>query len=215
MKIVAISDTHTKHRELEIPECDLLIHSGDIVFNSNQFTQLRDFNKWLGEVPAKEKVIIAGNHDWDFQLSSEKARACITNAHYLEDSSVELFGLKIWGSPWSPEFGGWAFNANQIELGEKWDLIPKDTDLLITHGPPWGCGDTVGPDFYNPVVKCVGDSQLLHWIEQNQPKYTFHGHIHSGHGLYKVGDTTVVNASSVNEKYEVFYKPIEIEIADD
>src|SRR6185369_13852794 len=102
------------------------------------------FDAWLGTLPHREKVVIAGNHDFLFEQRPAEARALITNAVYLEDEAYEAGGLKIWGSPWQPWFFDWAFNLRRGEaLARKWALIPPGTDLLVTHGPPMGIGDEV------------------------------------------------------------------------
>jgi predicted phosphohydrolase len=112
--IVCISDTHGLHRELEVPAGDLLIHAGDFSFsqNSTALAVMRDFNRWLGELPHRYKVIIPGNHD--VLLVELRNRAAITNATLLVDSGVEVEGIRIWGSPLIPLRGG-AFTSADPE----------------------------------------------------------------------------------------------------
>jgi hypothetical protein len=57
---------------------------------------------------------------------------------YLNDSGVEIDGLKFWGSPVQPYFHNWAFNRIGDDICKHWELIPLDTDILITHGPVKG-----------------------------------------------------------------------------
>ena len=46
------------------------------------------------------------------------------------------------GTPWQPEFGGWAFNLKRgEECVQKWNLIPRDTDVLVTHRCSRGCDE--------------------------------------------------------------------------
>lgn len=53
-----------------------------------------------------------------------------------------------------PEFGGWAFNLPRgTPCLEKWNNIPDDTDILITHGPALGRFDGG-----LCTVLCSGDS---------------------------------------------------------
>src|SRR5690554_271138 len=131
MKIVCISDTHSLHRRIpEIPDGDILIHAGDSLGQGTQ-ENLADLNDWLGTLPHRRKIVIAGNHDWVFQEAPELARETLTHAIYLEESGVELEGLQFWGSPWTPQFLDWAFMLERGQtLRGKWQLIPKNTDVL-------------------------------------------------------------------------------------
>src|SRR5438045_1478414 len=150
-RIVLISDTHGLHGEVKLPKCDVLVHAGD-VSNMGRPAEVEAFAKWLSAQPFEDKVVIAGNHDWLFERENAAARALLVKhcpgVHYLEDSGVELRGLRFWGSPWQPEFCHWAFNIEKREdLAKKWALIPSKTDVLITHGPPRGILDrTLGGD---------------------------------------------------------------------
>lgn len=214
MKAVCISDTHTKHRELDIPKADVLIHAGDITYNED-LECLKDFVKWLDSLTqVKHKVVIAGNHDWDFVRNEKEAREILKGScHYLQDSEIILEGVKFYGSPWQPEFCNWAFNLPRgLPLKEKWDMIPEDTDILITHGPPLGHGDRVKDFFSIDKYINVGCSELLKAVKRVKPKYHIFGHIHEGYGLSWEGSTCFVNASSCNERYKPINKPIEITI---
>lgn len=95
---------------------------------------------------------------------------------------------------------------SQEELRKKWELIPLDIDILLTHGPPRGYGDktVLGID--------AGDNDLLEIIRKIQPKYNVFGHIHEGYGIFKDGATTIINASVLNEHYQVVNPPIIINI---
>lgn len=156
MKLVCISDTHSLHRRLQsIPDGDVLIHAGDCL-GQGTLENIEDFNDWLGSLPHRHKIVIAGNHDWAFQETPELARQALTSAIYLEDSGVEIEGVRFWGSPWTPIFMNWAFMLGRGEpLYEKWQLIPDDTDVLITHGPPQGIGDEVMFGLQSHVSICL------------------------------------------------------------
>ena len=149
MKIAAISDTHGHLPD--IPPCDIFIHAGDfcLVVNHGRLHQLdwicEKFNPWLDQINAKYKIVIAGNHDLIFTNPSNLCGNTL-NAEYLEDSSVTIEGLNIWGSPWTPYFNDWAFNFRQgdhEQAREHWAAIPDDTDILITHGTAHGFCDRV------------------------------------------------------------------------
>ena len=104
IRICCISDTHENHELLGMmPKCDFLIHSGDILMRSRLLSmeegkhRLKLFNEWIGQQPAKHKVIIPGNHDIIIEkLEIEEINKILFNANYLCNSSIELQGIKIW-----------------------------------------------------------------------------------------------------------------------
>lgn len=211
MKIVCISDTHELHHKIQIPECDLLIHAGDFTGRGHP-TAIASFNAWLKTVPAKHKVICAGNHDLTFEDNPVVARSLITNAIYLEDSFVVIDGFKIYASPHQPEFCDWGFNLPRGEaLKKKWDLIPDDTDILITHSPPYGYGDKLDEHGSQPGQR-VGCEELIKAVDRVKPKLHVFGHIHCGYGQYLHNETLMVNASSCDEQYRPINSPIVVEI---
>ena len=207
-KIVCISDTHSKHRQFSLPDGDILVHAGDIMNSGWEGTEVRDFNVWLGEQPHRHKIVIAGNHDWLFE-KHRSTRNLLTNAIYLENSGVEIEGLKFWGSPAQPEFCNWAFNYKRGEdIDRIWKLIPDDTDVLITHGPPAGILDWI-----KPGRESLGCRNLREAIKRVKPKLHVFGHIHGGHGEDEIPPTKFVNASLLNEAYQPAYKPIVVELS--
>lgn len=210
MKIVAISDTHNKLASLDLPPGDLLVIAGDIT-NLGTIVELIQFNHVIGLIKHKYKhgvVCIAGNHDFLFEKDYAAAKVLIPNVtHYLQDSLVEIDGIKIYGSPWQPWFHGWAFNLERgPDITEKWDLIPSDIDVLITHGPVAGIHDV------NSKGESMGCGDLLEAVLRIKPKLHICGHNHAGYGIKEFNGITFINASSCNEKYSPINPPIEIEI---
>jgi Icc-related predicted phosphoesterase len=206
MKLVLIADTHGLHDKVQMPAGDILVCAGDIT-NTGTVAQVGAFNEWLKGLPYKHKIIIAGNHDWLFENQPSMARSMITNAIYLQDESVEIEGIKFYGSPWQPWFCNWAFNLHRGEpLAAKWNIIPEDTDVLITHGPPYTILDRC---MDNEMVGC---RDLLERIEIVKPKLHVFGHIHGGYGQEQHGDTLHVNASICDESYDPIHRPVVIEI---
>ena len=198
LRIVAISDTHEQHNKIKIPDGDVLIHAGDITWKG-ELAPLESFNRWLGRLPHKHKIVIAGNHDWAFQLIPDTARKIITDAIYLQDSSVTIEGLLFYGSPWQPAYNNWAFNLQRgKELAEKWALIPDKTDVLITHGPPFGHGDLLRP--VKGKIR-VGCEDLLRRIKAVRPRFHIFGHIHEVYGITHEDGTAFVNASISNAPF--------------
>lgn len=205
MKIVAISDTHSLHRKIEVPDGDVLIHAGDFS-GRGKTKELYDFNDWLGTLPHRHKIVIAGNHEWCFYYNEVECRDILTNATYLQDESVTIEGINFYGSPWQPEFLGWAFNLPRGDkLKEKWKLIPSNTDILITHGPAqykldYCDGGSVG-------CKDLGEA-----IIRVSPRVHVCGHIHSGYGIMEEDGIRYINASICTEEYKPNNPPIVFEV---
>lgn len=211
MDITCLSDLHGHYPKLE--GGDLLILGGDYTA-SDQFSQYLSFFEWLKEQKYRKKIFISGNHDNQAMSQFDLG----PDTEYLLDSGTEFEGLKIWGSPWTSRFEGinphcCAFTGeNDEELVPKFDLIPKDVDILITHSPPFTVRDKIinGPQ--------VGSLSLMaNHIDKDgfRPKLWVFGHIHEAYGQegpYKWNNTKYVNASHVNEKYEPVNKPIRMEL---
>jgi Icc-related predicted phosphoesterase len=190
MRIVCVSDTHGWHRDVAVPDGDVLVHAGDIT-RKGELDTVEDFDRWLGTLPHRHKVVVCGNHDFCFQEQPHAARSRITNAVYLEDESVTIAGLNVYGSPWQPWFGGWAFNlARGPEIAAVWAKIPAGTDVLVTHGPPAGVLDrTVRGE-------AAGCADLLARVWEVRPFLHVFGHIHEAAGRADIDGVTFVNASS-------------------
>jgi predicted phosphohydrolase len=216
-RITFISDTHTKHDKLNgfLPGGDVLLHSGDLT-GRGYITEIENFMKWYDNIDNYDtKVFIAGNHDFGFENDNEKVKGLLTGyktIEYLQDDLLMVGEdydtmIKIWGTPWQPEFHNWAFNLPRGEkLKEKWDMIPVNTDILITHGPPFGKLDYVPYDSVN-----VGCEELMKRVEKIKPKIHVFGHIHEGYGYVFDGNTHYINAAVLNGRYEFRNKPITVD----
>ncbi|KOY87706.1 metallophosphoesterase [bacterium 336/3] len=209
MKILCISDTHGQHRKLNLPEADMIIHAGDMS-GKGEAWQIREFFEWFSKLSYRYKICIAGNHDFMAEREPEEFLKLVPdNCIYLNDSGIEIENIKIWGSPISPAYHNWAFNKERgHEIAKHWDLIPPDTDILITHGPPL---DVLDKTIWG---KRVGCEDLKKKIEQIRPKIHIFGHIHEDYGILKIFDTTFINASSINIDYIPLHKPIIYELND-
>lgn len=206
MKLVVISDTHNKHNKITIPPCDILIHAGDWSFQGRK-SEVRDFSQWLNkQTQCKNIVVIPGNHELYFEQQLPASKLWFTEecprAHLLIDYGCEIDGIKIWGSPIQPEFCNWAWNRNTFTIQKHWDAIPEDTNILITHGPPYGILDqttyadgSIRPDH-------LGCSKLLERIKTIKPSLHFFGHIHNpgGEQVHAFG-TSFYNAAICDEMY--------------
>lgn len=211
--ITFISDTHTQHRKLtnDLPGGDILIHSGDIMGSGYYPSEVKDFCEWFNNIDNyKHKIFIAGNHDRLAENLPDVFNNIVNSFDkitYLQDSHINIDGIKIYGSPWQPEFYSWAFNLPRgKELKEKWALIPDDTDILVTHGPPLHMLDYVYQSMTN-----VGCHDLLSRIYEINIKINVFGHIHQGYGTKTFEGVEYINASNLNESYMYRNKPITIE----
>jgi len=203
MRVVCISDTRELHRELDVPSGDLLIHAGDFSFaqNSTPLAALRDFNDWLGELRHRYKVVVPGNHD--VLLAEPQRRGVISNATLLVNSGVVIENIHIWGSPLMPLQNGAFACSDSGERKRHWARIPRHTDILITHCPPFGVLDRT-PDCDDHE----GCPELLAAVLQVRPRFHVFGHAHGAHGIIRTEHTAFINAALVGETFDLDKMPI-------
>lgn len=211
MKICAISDLHGNLPKIK--KCDLLLIAGDVCPAINHHLEFQlewlnnDFRKWLDNIPAKNIVSIFGNHDFIAQERDDLIPNLRWN--YLNNSSVNIGGINIYGTPWSLWFYDWAFNAPK-ECGEEfleniYNKIPVNTDIVLSHGPVFGYGDAVKRA--SGIIN-TGSRALLNYINNSNVRLLVEGHIHEGYGLYKNKRTIICNASILDEYYNNVNSPI-------
>src|SRR5271168_1832891 len=220
MRIVFISDTHDLHDRMlmPVPDGDILIHAGDAT-SRGRMSEIAAAGVWLRSLPHKHKIFVAGNHDWMFENNRETALQFFNHGilgvgsghvSYLEDSGIEIEGLKIYGSPWQPRFYDWAFNLDRGEaIKAKWDLIPEGLDILITHGPPMGIHDQITPHLGSEHLGC---EELMLAVERVKPKIHVYGHIHGGYGKTQYVNTLFINAAICDEAYKPINEPIVVDL---
>uniref|UniRef100_UPI004056A745 metallophosphoesterase family protein n=1 Tax=Candidatus Electrothrix sp. TaxID=2170559 RepID=UPI004056A745 len=206
MKIAIFSDTHMSHWEIKVPDADLLIFAGDMT-HCRTDQEVTDFNQFLGSLQHRYKVVVAGNHDHKLTDDPEKAKSLLSEAIYLQDEAVVIEGIIIYGSPWNPLFNDYACDAFALPRGQvlkkKWDMIPFDIDILVTHTPPSGILDRNGPVSH-------GCTDLAAAVFARKPRYHIFGHIHNRHGAVKHGETWYINAN-VQGKGGILRSPIVLE----
>lgn len=207
-KICAISDTHNKHDSITIPECDILIHAGDATFGG-QPNELRDFAEWMNEQEAGRIVYVPGNHELWLQQNLEIGKSILLKycpgMDILIDQTIDIEGIKIHGSPATPFFHNWAWNyaksdseaalRNIEHIQKKWDLIPLNANILITHGPAYKVLDQ------NKEGEHCGDYNLMSTIIDLRPDLHVCGHIHEGHGHEHHDGIDFYNVSICNRAY--------------
>ena len=217
MKITCISDTHNQHSHIPpdwLEGGDVLVHAGD-VSGRGSLKEVEAFMEWFNELPYTHKIFIAGNHDFWFEKVStfavnEMLAEKYPNITYLNDSGVEIDGVKFWGSPVTPWFYDWAFNRVGTDICQHWDMIPLDTDVLIVHGGPKHIGSLNITTRDRSDVGCPYLYEKL--SELKQLKLFVQGHIHEGRGTYTFADKQLfVNASLLNLQYELVNKPFVID----
>lgn len=200
VKVAALGDLHGRVSGVEVPECDLLLVTGDL-------GPIDYFDRWLDRAWSRAGRIvgIAGNHD----LFAEKRPDLYHELDwtYLEGDTVQVLGLKIWGGPWTPPFLDWAFMRTEPELEERWSWIPDDVDVLLTHGPPWGTAD-----WSNYGMEHTGSTSLAARIaELSDLRLHVFGHIHEGRGrgFYRPG-CEWANVALLDENYDRYPQAVEV-----
>ena len=201
MNIWHFSDTHTFHKGLTIPEnIDIAIFSGDCS-NPRDLLQnereVRDFIDWYSKVPIKNKIFVGGNHDVSIEKGLVKRGDFVEKGIiYLENDFAIVEKLKIWGSPFTPNFGiGWAWNMHKLKIHMVWDQIPMDTDIIVVHGPPKYILDyTVRKD--NDIDAC-GCSALRKAVLKIKPKLCLFGHIHDCKEINNAGTMKISNIDTI------------------
>ncbi len=227
MRIVCVSDTHNSGRSVRVPDGDVLVHAGDLTFRGTQ-EEIASELDWLASLPHEHKIFVAGNHDWFFDSNApssfhdwrlERSRSVeellsdYPGLTYLEDTGATVAGLNVWGSPWQPNFFDWAFNFPKDDAGVAaravWSRVPPETQLLVTHSPPFGTLDVTLPD-----DERAGDPYLAARLAA-LPGLRLHvfGHLHESYGRVDRrapdgGPVSFVNASINTRKYKPTNPPI-------
>jgi Icc-related predicted phosphoesterase len=208
LRLVCLSDTHEQLQYVEIPDGDVLIHCGDWTWTGNYHVLNKELD-YFRKQPHRYKVATMGNHDLVMESDGvwkqiEKAHRGI---HFLRESGVTIQGVSFWGSPVQPQFHNWAFQKERgPALQEHWAQIPEGIDVLVTHGPPYGQGDT------NKNDGRFGDHDLLTRVLQVKPQFHIYGHAHDGYGRYERDGIQFVNCATCNEAYNPVNAPMVIDV---
>jgi Icc-related predicted phosphoesterase len=227
MRIVALSDQHGHLPE--VPPCDLLIIAGDVCPDGFGRQFARDapeqqkawfdqtIRPWVARAPAKRTILTWGNHDWCGQLctfedSASAALAIVVdNAVSVPDDSAAAGAVSVWASPWSNQYGDWAFMKAPASLAPVYAPIPAGIDILVSHQPPLGYGDQ-SADFASGQIINIGSRELLETIDRVRPKIVVCGHIHEGYGQFERNGTRIYNVSVVDEYYQLVRGPTIIDL---
>lgn len=197
MKVQVVSDTHCSESLPLLPPCDLLIHCGDGTRKGRE-NEIKDLRAWLVSQPARHRIFVPGNHDALFYQDPSAARALMSGVEVLIDQGTTFEGLRIWGSPWTPRYGNYAFMLDsEKQARAHWAAMPPALDILITHGPPKHILDLTEKEVH------AGCRQLLLEVHAKAPRYHFFGHIHEdGQRIYQGDPTTFCNAAILTRYLE-------------
>lgn len=212
MRLVCISDTHGEHEAVDLPEGDVLVHAGDITAHGVE-QDLQRFLEWFSSRPFAHHIFIAGNHDNWLEAEPElsAARVAESGVCWLDDSGCQIDGVSFWGSPITPRFHEWAFMRDPgADIERHWQMIPESTDVLITHGPPFGILDLV--ERGAGLTEHTGCPSLLEAVSRINPTLHLYGHIHEGYGERLKDGVRYINASTMNNRYRIQNSPVVIDL---
>jgi predicted phosphodiesterase len=203
LKIALLSDTHELHRSADVPACDLLIHAGDWTFFSRRLDQIEDFNEWLGEQHAPlGRILCPGNHE-TYLERDPSLKSLTSNGKVLISEPYDIHGLKLFATSVVPLLGTGFGIASAEERSRIYAQIPIETDVLISHGPPYGILDCAPGDSTHQ-----GCRELLKAVRRIRPKLHVFGHVHTGFGLYETEHTLFVNAALLGPHGDIENRPV-------
>lgn len=189
MRIVIISDTHGQQDVLPELSGDVLIHCGDLC-GDDDGRDLPHVDAWFAEQDFPHRLAVAGNHDFLLQRLEQLGEPTLAHATLLHDQSISIEGLKFYGAPWLPDLPGWAYHLDDDERKAKWEMIPLDTDVLITHTPPAGILDQKGDEH-------LGCPYLRDRVFEVRPRLHCFGHVHASFGEAVIDGVRFINASQI------------------
>lgn len=203
MRIICISDTHNRHRDLDLPPGDVLIHAGDVTEAGTRAETLK-FLEWFSSLPHPNKLFIPGNHDFYLEKNFPNLEEIIpSNIYHLIDRGIQINNINFWGSPVTPGSGSWAFNKDPgREITLHWEKIPENTHFLVTHGPPYKIMDELDNKMH------LGCEKLLKRVQKLKIPHHIFGHIHDDYGIIQRGDTVYINASSLTNDHRLVNPPL-------
>lgn len=210
MKIIHLSDTHGYEPDITLEKCDIAIHSGDADLVS--LSGLIRFCKWFKKQNARYKIYVAGNHDFYLETMASYSKT-IFKEHgiiYLENNLIQIENVIIYGSPYTPRFGNWAFMRERgNDISKIWEQIPENIDILVTHGGPMGILDIA-----QRTKEHVGCDDLKRFIKNIKPKFHLFGHLHENYGIVKDDNTVYVNSALITDGYVLNHEPHIIELGE-
>lgn len=212
MRVVCTSDLHGT-TPVDLPEGDVLVIAGDVcpVWDHDRAYQANwlkgHFREWLLDQPHSYKIVVGGNHDFVLQSTPKGVvQGWFDGAFYLQDDAVNIMGTLFYGTPWSTKFGKWAFMEEDDDLEIIYSVIPEETDVLISHGPPGGACD------YTLTGHVTGSWSLRDRIQEVKPELVVCGHIHEAYGVEYIDSIPVWNVAFMNVDYKPTNEPMVIDL---
>lgn len=211
MRIVCTSDTHFPFGRDLIPDGDVLIHAGDLMYRGDPGewdSRLESFQMQ----PHKQKIYVPGNHDYYPFHYRGIARSTLRRDAGVKlddgnDGVVSLgkgSGLNMLAIPYITGLPGWAYNVEEDWLTgwlRRIDMSFITPNVVVSHSPPWRIRDAVskyeGKDNY-------GSTALNKWFYslERKPKLWICGHIHDSYGVEEIEGCTFANVAMCNEQYK-------------
>lgn len=181
-----------------VPDCDIFLIAGDVAparlpLDEQKVWSEKIFRPWLASLAAKKIVWIAGNHD-TFVLESEFMPSHF--ASYLQESTIDVFGLKIYGFPWVAQERDGLFYLPEDEMQKRIQEIPE-CDILLSHSPPFSILDLYTGGH---APELCGLPDLLEQAKEKVDLLTLTGHVHEGFGIWPE-EPRIINASYVDQDY--------------
>ena len=215
LRAVCVSDTH-KRIKFKLPKSHFAICAGDVCATGKE-SDFKEFVNWFAKQDAVHKIYVPGNHDLFCEQKPDRAIImCDDNGiHYLHNSGITLDGVSFWGTATQPFFCNWSFNVIDVrDRAKDFALIPENTEVLITHCPPYGILDNTPPSSWNnfSTNDHVGCRALLSAVSRVKPRFHFFGHIHCNYGQFRREGTLFINASICNEQYKQVNTPVVIDL---
>ena len=213
MKICAISDTHWMYEDVDVPECDLLLHAGDLEVKN--YREMAYFAGWWNKIPAKHKVLTPGNHD--FFAENNDISKHLDNTIVLINETCRIEHLCIVGTPYTPTFLKWAFMCDDDKMAPYFSCITNEADIILSHGPLHGIHDYVRNKFA-PLGINVGSKTLfdiVNKLDEKKKRYLFQGHIHQYQDSRRhttLNSVEIYNTALCDENYKIVREPLVLEI---
>jgi Icc-related predicted phosphoesterase len=160
-----------------------------------------DFNDWLAEQPHPHKVITCGNHEFIVEADTDTWRRRLSNASVLLNEAAVINGVRFFGSPTTPLWSGAFGRSSERDREEIFATIPADTQILISHSPPYGILDGG-----------QGCGALRRAVVRVKPRLHVFGHVHSAYGTRPTANTMFCNAASLDGDGAPTQDPIVLDV---
>lgn len=216
MRLVVTADTHSKFSADAIPDGDVFIHCGDLMYTGH-VGEWYPLLECLAALPHKQKFLVPGNHDYYIEhylgLARSELRRNAGVKLLMEDSELELAGRQVLATPAVTGLGGWAFNTLEITLDQM--LKGRTGDIVLTHAPMYKVLDAINPTGDTAAQRNhVGSWALAAWYHglEKKPEFMFHGHIHESYGEHHEWGTSFYNVAMCDRDYQQVNAPVIIDL---